>query len=117
MTDDRHTRKARSSRPWARLRDRVLRASTICHLCGQDGADTADHIVPVSHGGRNTIDNVAPAHRRCNEARGTLPVADAIAKIRKQGIAGTSHEGGFWHVPTQSCCPHSEPWAENMAQR
>lgn len=52
----------------------------VCHLCG-DLIDrfakrddwmkvTLDHIIPLSKGGTHTRDNVAPAHRRCNEAKG-----------------------------------------------
>lgn len=39
----------RTTAQWARLRAQVLREEHgICWLCGQDGADTADHIVPLS---------------------------------------------------------------------
>jgi 5-methylcytosine-specific restriction endonuclease McrA len=41
-----------------------------CHLCGLPGATTADHLIPWSHGGRNIMDNLAPAHYSCNSARG-----------------------------------------------
>lgn len=51
-----------------------------CHLCGRhidrqlSGNDergpTIDHLVPVSSGGRDVLENVALAHRRCNVARG-----------------------------------------------
>jgi 5-methylcytosine-specific restriction endonuclease McrA len=76
----------RSGRPWLRARKRVLQASTICWLCGHDGADSADHLVPRAHllaTGQthllNAISNLAPAHHepcptcniRCNRKRGT----------------------------------------------
>lgn len=35
-----------------------------CWLCGQEGADTIDHLVMVSQGGSDTIDNLRPAHGR-----------------------------------------------------
>jgi hypothetical protein len=47
-----------------------------CHLCG--GAISAlsgkygpslDHLIPVNSGGKNTLDNLRPAHRRCNSQR------------------------------------------------
>jgi 5-methylcytosine-specific restriction endonuclease McrA len=33
-------------------------------------AATLEHIVPISQGGTHTYDNVAPAHAKCNFARG-----------------------------------------------
>jgi 5-methylcytosine-specific restriction endonuclease McrA len=50
-----------------------------CHLCGQPGATTADHVVPWSHGGRNTLDNLEPAHSGCNNVRQDTPLVDWFA--------------------------------------
>ncbi len=49
----------------------------ICHLCGRKvclelySPDrlSLDHITPMSIGGSNTKENVAPSHRRCNQSR------------------------------------------------
>lgn len=46
----------------------------ICHLCGLPGATTADHLIPWSHGGPNTLANLAPAHGNCNMVRGDTPL-------------------------------------------
>jgi len=35
-----------------------------CWLCHQGGADTIDHIVPVSQGGGDELENLRPAHGR-----------------------------------------------------
>ena len=35
-----------------------------CWLCGGDGADTIDHIIPVADGGDDSLDNLRPAHGR-----------------------------------------------------
>lgn len=44
---------------------------TSCWLCTDtDAATTADHVLPRSRGGSDHIDNLRPAHRRCNSARG-----------------------------------------------
>ncbi|WP_433445665.1 HNH endonuclease [Nonomuraea sp. CA-141351] len=72
--------KGRSGRPWRRVRAQVLAASRICWLCGHDGADTVDHVIPLSLGG-DPLDlaNLRAAHgvrgcptcgRKCNSARG-----------------------------------------------
>jgi len=62
----------RTSRSWRRLRARILSESDICWLCGEAGADTLDHIVPLSIDATlaESADNVAPAHRSCNSRRG-----------------------------------------------
>lgn len=76
----------RNGRPWRRNRATVLQASTTCWLCGHDGADSADHLIPraicLATGQThllNAISNLAPAHhqpcptcgQRCNRKRGT----------------------------------------------
>jgi 5-methylcytosine-specific restriction endonuclease McrA len=43
---------------------------TVCWLCGRDGADSADHVLPRSRGGSDALENLRPAHRACNSARG-----------------------------------------------
>lgn len=56
----------------------------VCHLCGEEISRfanrddhmrvTLDHIIPLSRGGQHIRSNVAPAHYRCNMAKGdSLP--------------------------------------------
>ena len=48
-----------------RLRKRVFDLyGDECWLCHQGGADTIDHIIPLSHGGTDDLDNLRPAHGR-----------------------------------------------------
>lgn len=49
---------------------------TMCHLCRQPGATTADHLVPRSRGGTDSLDNLRPAHLACNSARQDLPLSE-----------------------------------------
>ena len=45
----------------------------VCHLCGREGADCADHVIPRAHGGTDTLTNLRPAHNRpCNARRGAM---------------------------------------------
>lgn len=56
---------------WHEISRRVIaRDHGICHLCGQPGADTADHLIPRSRGGRSEMKNLAAAHRACNSQKG-----------------------------------------------
>lgn len=49
---------------------------TECHLCGQDGADSADHVIPRSKGGPVwDLANARPAHKLCNIRRGAQDLA------------------------------------------
>lgn len=58
-----------STAEYKRNRKLILEASNyICHYC-QGSANTADHIVPVSQGGGNDLDNLLPACTSCNSTR------------------------------------------------
>jgi 5-methylcytosine-specific restriction endonuclease McrA len=43
--------------------------SYICFYCGVDGADTIDHLTPISRGGSNEISNLVPACMTCNTSK------------------------------------------------
>lgn len=58
-----------------------------CHLCGELGADTADHLIPRAAGGDDSIDNLRPAHRSCNSSRQDMP----LAEWRARRIDATRH--------------------------
>lgn len=45
-----------------------------CHLCRQPGADTADHVIPRSKGGPDSLANLRPAHHGCNVKRQAMPL-------------------------------------------
>lgn len=62
-----------------------------CYLCGGAGANSADHLLPRSLGGSDAIENLRPAHARCNSARG-----NRIERKRKRG----EDLSGFFLIPT-----------------
>lgn len=65
----------------ARLTAQVLATyGTVCHLCRTEGATTADHLIPRTAGGPNTLANCRPAHRDCNVKRGSMPLTIWFAK-------------------------------------
>lgn len=74
------------SRPWRRKVAHVIRRDNgICHLCGQPGADSADHIIPVAHGGTDHLDNLLAVHHnngnKCNRLRGTRSITETRAQL------------------------------------
>lgn len=52
----------------------LRRDGNVCQLCKEPMADmkevTIDHILPVSKGGTDRIDNLRLVHKACNEERG-----------------------------------------------
>lgn len=36
----------------------------ICHVCGRPGANEVDHVIPLSEGGADDMDNRRPIHAR-----------------------------------------------------
>lgn len=52
------------------------RWGTTCWLCHKPISEkqfSSDHVTPRSRGGSNKIDNLRPAHKRCNWDRGNNP--------------------------------------------
>lgn len=75
------SRHGRTTYSFAKMRKRVLEGNPACWLCGQPGADTVDHIIPLKHAPElgEVVGNLAPAHRSCNSKRGArLPNARSI---------------------------------------
>ena len=75
-----------------KLRSRVLREETHCHLCDQPvdrklphglpGSPEVDEIIPIAYGG-NPLDrrNCRLAHRYCNRLRWHRPIAIARQQL------------------------------------
>ena len=62
----------RSSHRWKQLRRQILASSDVCWLCGKPGADTVDHVLPLSQFPElaHDIGNLRPAHKSCNSSKG-----------------------------------------------
>jgi 5-methylcytosine-specific restriction protein A len=75
-----------STRQWRTIRDRVLKASDICHICGQPGADSVDHLIAVANGGTNDPTNLKPAHYdvppHCNRIKSDKAYAPIVRTSR-----------------------------------
>jgi 5-methylcytosine-specific restriction endonuclease McrA len=62
----------RAGHKWRQIREQVLATNTVCWLCGLPGADSVDHIIPLSVAPElaHDLNNLRPAHRRCNSKKG-----------------------------------------------
>jgi 5-methylcytosine-specific restriction endonuclease McrA len=96
--------KSRTGSHWRRIKARVIRRDHgICHLCGRPGADTADHVIPVSLGGAvYDLRNLRAAHDQpCNRVRGNRSIEWARAELIRTGraaptVAPTSPDAWSW---------------------
>lgn len=53
----------------------------MCVYCGVQRATSKDHIIPISKGGSNAIENIAPACLACNSSKGDRSLKQWIAKL------------------------------------
>ena len=56
-----------------------------CFYCGSTEKITADHIVPISRGGRHSIGNLLPACFKCNVLKSNMFIMEWKMKLRKRG--------------------------------
>ena len=74
-----HHRPRGEDRPAIPLRVRyqvMLRDGNVCQICGAAENLSLDHIIPFSHGGPDTVDNLRTLCRRCNARRGAARKTD-----------------------------------------
>ena len=72
------------------------KSGLVCHLCGASIPTQAsypnpftrsvDHIIPVSKGGSDGLDNLAPAHLKCNSDRGNLRLPEYRCRQVSRGV-------------------------------
>lgn len=99
-----------SGRHAQRMRALVLSEwGDICHLCGRPGADSADHLIPRSKGGPDTLANLRPAHMACNSRRGNRPVP---RRIVVDGLTFFKQGGPGHPAPPEKFSPDPSPKPE-----
>lgn len=62
QTSRRSDRTISGSRQQRRAARILHRHDHVCHVCGKDGADTVDHVIPLAEGGRDDDTNLRPIH-------------------------------------------------------
>lgn len=66
------------------LVERFAEFGNACVYCGRDDCSmTPDHVIPLSRGGTNAIENIEPACRSCNCSKGTK-TADEFRLYRER---------------------------------
>ena len=56
----------RGRRRGVNARERAIILDAPCYYCGSSFPTEADHLIPFSRGGADSLDNLVPACRRCN---------------------------------------------------
>lgn len=84
-----------------------------CAYCG-NRADTIDHVVPRSRGGRHTWDNCVAACRTCNSRKADRLVEELGWKLRVTPKAPSRTAGGPLVLAVEPL-PAWEPWLTNAA--
>lgn len=70
---------------WRAARARALAFATYgdrCWLCGEYGANSVDHVIPLAWGGTDDVTNLRPAHLTCNQRRGNATRHTRRAALR-----------------------------------
>lgn len=56
------------------FREMCARYGNVCLKCKQPKTLTPDHVIPLSKGGSNSIENIQPLCRSCNQSKGTKSI-------------------------------------------
>lgn len=83
---------------WRRV---VEEQDFICHVCGERTVLdlksplrlSLDHVLPMSRGGQNIMENVLPAHRRCNQSRSDMTLEEFDIWLNKIYVSRRSAYG------------------------
>lgn len=130
--------KARSAHQVEKLKRRLIReadGAPSCHVCGgsidlglparHPDSFELDHVVPISHGGSASYDNVAASHRSCNVAKSAGDVSSARTRLAAAALPSmddlspSPHTFGYLRdadgkvysrTPDGKAMPHSREW-------
>lgn len=79
VAEQRHLRRARlwkaagshTPKEWGELKEKY---NNLCLCCGEKKKLTVDHVIPLSKGGTNDIDNIQPLCASCNSRKNTKEI-------------------------------------------
>ncbi len=84
------------------------RDDNACQYCGRP-AESIDHVLPRSRGGRHEWDNVVASCRRCNTTKGDRLLAECSHRLRRAPVAPV---GNSWIRVAVGTMP--DAWAEYL---
>lgn len=93
------THAGRRGRPWRRARAHVLSITTVCWICGHEGAGEADHEPPLAELKRLGLDPNDPQFLR--------PAHGALSRCPTCGRCCNQAKGNREHIPQ---APASRAW-------
>lgn len=79
----RRTKTGSGSQQQKRAAHVLHRDNGICHICGQPGANQADHIIPLAEGGIDHVRNMAAIHDKpCHQQKTQAEAQRARARAK-----------------------------------
>lgn len=101
--DDGGNRAVRLPPDWPKRRAAVMkRDEGRCYICGGDGADQVDHVVPVAWGGTDDLINLRPVHAKpCHEEKSKREAAEGRRRSQNRRFRPKEPHPGLRH-PEQS---------------
>ncbi len=69
----------------AEWREKVAEFGSRCAYCREEKPLTRDHVVPISRGGTDDIENIVPACRSCNSRKNARSAAEAFGRTHDAG--------------------------------
>lgn len=75
---NRTARKKNASGDGVMLSELIQTHGSSCYLCNKNSATDIEHLIPLSRGGTNHVDNLRPACRSCNSKKGTKTLEEYL---------------------------------------
>ena len=104
----------------------------VCHICGGEIESrrvlNMDHVIPLlgGHNGPHTYDNIRPAHRWCNQRKGTKLMAEIRGSLSDAPDAGpavrgtrggSTRPGTRMTAPAWRCPPRTDLGRQSISTR
>ena len=109
------SKRQREPIPWERRQAVFKRDAHVCRYCGSADAHHIDHIIPISAGGTDDIDNLAAACPSCNARKGVKVGCACSGCHRLTWPGNTAHVCQVPHCV--ACRGHSGPHIDDAGWR